>query len=188
MLKLCVVSCLVLMCSFAGGQSQKTTPAGRLRTYYIAADEVNWDYAPSGRDLIHGEKYHFQDDPASKGTLDPNATVYRKALFREYTTADFKTLKPRSEAWAHLGILGPLIRAEVGDTIKIIFKNNTSHDFSVHPHGVFYTKSSEGADYQDDTSGNDKADDSVAPGGTYTYTWLVPERAGPTEHEGSSAF
>ena len=25
-------------------------------------------------------------------------------------------------------------------------------------------------------------------GGTHTYTWQVPERAGPTEHEGSSAF
>ena len=25
-------------------------------------------------------------------------------------------------------------------------------------------------------------------GGTHTYTWPVPERAGPTEHEGSSAF
>jgi Multicopper oxidase len=186
--KLRLVYCLVLMCSFAGGQPQGTTPAGRLRTYYIAADEVDWDYAPSGKDLIHGEKYHLQDDPASKGTLDPNATVYRKALFREYADADFKTLKPRSEAWEHLGILGPLIRAEVGDTIKVVFKNNTSHDFSIHPHGVFYAKSSEGADYQDDTSGNDKADDSVAPRATHTYTWSVPERAGPTEHEGSSAF
>lgn len=172
----------------AAGQPQKAMPTGRIRTYYIAADEVDWDYAPSGKDLIHGEKYHFQDDPASKGTIRPNAAVYRKALFREYTNADFKTLKLRSEAWAHLGILGPLIRAEVGDTIEVVFKNNASHDFSVHPHGVFYAKSSEGASYQDETSGNDKADDNVAPGVTHTYTWLVPERAGPTEHEGSSAF
>jgi FtsP/CotA-like multicopper oxidase with cupredoxin domain len=159
-----------------------------VRTYYIAADEVDWDYAPSGKDLIHDEKYHFQDDPASKGTLNPNATVYRKAVFNEYTDATFHTLKQRSDAWAHLGVLGPLIRAEVGDTIKITFKNNASHSFSLHPHGVFYAKGSEGAGYQDNTTENDKADDSVAAGARYTYTWSVPERAGPAEGEGSTVF
>ena len=47
---------------------------------------------------------------------------------------------------------------------------------------------SEGAAYQDNTSGKDKADDAVAPGATYTYVWPVPERAGPAEGEGSTAF
>lgn len=176
------------MCPVALGQEHSTVTAGRVRTYYIAANEVDWDYAPSGKDLIHNEKYHFQDDPASKGTLNPNATIYRKAIFNEYTDANFKNLKPRSAAWEHLGVLGPLIRAEVGDTIKVVFKNNASRRFSIHPHGVFYTKSSEGAGYDDTTSGNDKADDEVAPDTIYTYTWSVPQRAGPTEHEGSTAF
>lgn len=188
MRKLPLVCVFVSLCSLALGQAQASPTSGRDRTYYIAADEVDWDYAPSGQDLIHGEKYHLQDDPASKGTLNPNATVYRKAVFREYTDASFKTLKPRSEQSAHLGILGPLVRAEVGDTIKIVFKNNASHNFSVHPHGVFYAKSAEGAEYQDQTTGADKLDDQVSPGKTYSYTWFVPERAGPTEHEGSSAF
>ncbi len=179
---------LALGGSFAVAQPQPITQPSRVRTYYIAADEVDWDYAPSGKDVIHGEKYHFQDDPASKGTLNPNATVYRKALFNEYTDGSFRTLKPRSDAWVHLGILGPLIRAEVGDTIKIVFRNNASHPFSLHPHGVLYAKGSEGAGYQDNTSAGDKSDDSVAPGTTFVYTWLVPERAGPTEHEGSAAF
>jgi FtsP/CotA-like multicopper oxidase with cupredoxin domain len=169
-------------------QALPASQSGQTRTYYIAADEINWDYAPSGTDQIHGEKYHFQDDPASKGMLNPNATVYRKAIFREYTDASFKTRKPRPEAWAHLGILGPLIRAEVGDTIKLVFQNNASRPCSVHPHGVFYGKDSEGAGYQDNTSGRDKADDAVAPGATYTYVWPVPERAGPAEGEGSTAF
>jgi FtsP/CotA-like multicopper oxidase with cupredoxin domain len=159
----------MLMCSFVTGQSQKAAPVGRVRTYYIAADEVNWDYAPSGKNLIYDEKYHFQDDPASKGTLNPNATVYRKAVFNEYTDSNFRILKPRSEDWVHLGILGPLIRAEVGDTIKVVFRNNASHPFTLHPHGVLYLKESEGAGYQDNTSGEEKADDSVAPGATYTY-------------------
>ena len=169
----------------AGQQSQ---PAGQTRTYYIAADVVDWNFAPSGMDQIHGKKYDFKDDPGSKGELDPNATTYRKIRFREYTDANFRTLKPIPEAWTHLGILGPLIRAEVGDTIIVVFKNNGARPYSVHPHGVFYAKNSEGADYLDNTRGNDKADDAVAPGGTYTYTWPVPERAGPAHGDGSSVF
>ena len=102
-----------------GGQTRTGT--------HIAADELDWDYAPSGRDRrIHGKKYHFQDNPGSKGMSDSNATVYRKALFREYTDASFVTLKPRPDAWAHLGALAPLIRAEVGDTISVVFRNNAS--------------------------------------------------------------
>jgi FtsP/CotA-like multicopper oxidase with cupredoxin domain len=171
------------------GQSQRQSgPSDRTRTYYLAADEIDWDYAPSGMNQINSEKYHFQDDPASKGMLNPNATVYRKVVFREYTDPSFHTLKTRPERWTHLGILGPLIRAEVGDTIRVVFKNNASGPYSIHPHGVFYSKDSEGAAYQDNTSGKDKADDAVAPGATYTYVWPVPEPAGPAEGEGSTAF
>src|SRR2546425_3913774 len=162
--------------------------SGQVRTYYIAADEIDWEYAPSRIDQITGEKFHFQDIPDSKGMLDANSTMYRKAVFRQYTDATFRTLKPRMEAWEHLGILGPLIRAEVGDTIRIIFKNNASRAYSIHPHGVFYKKDSEGAGYEDETSGKNKADDAIAPGQTYTYLWEVPERAGPAEGDGSTAF
>ena len=49
-----------------------------------------------------------------------------------------------------------------------------------------YTKANEGTPYADGTSGADKADDAVAPGGTYVYRWSVPESAGPTKHDGSS--
>jgi FtsP/CotA-like multicopper oxidase with cupredoxin domain len=169
-------------------QPQSPQLAGQTRTYYIAADVVDWDFAPSGIDKIHATKYDLKDDPGSKGELDPNATMYRKARFREYTDASFQTLKPVPEAWVHLGVLGPLIRAEVGDTIVFVFKNNAQRPYSVHPHGVFYAKESEGAGYQDNTSGHDKADDSVAPGATYTYTWPVTERAGPAHGDGSSVF
>ena len=187
MYKRTLVPVSILLCSFVLGQPQHAD-FGRLRTYYIAADETDWDYAPSGKDLIHDEKYHFRDDPASKGIVNPKVSIYRKVVFHEYADADFHALKPRSDDWVHLGILGPLIRAEVGDTIKVVFRNNASHPFSLHPHGVLYLKESEGAAYQDNTSGKEKADDSVAPGASYIYTWSVPERAGPAESEGSTAF
>jgi len=153
---------VVLTCAFgtaipeaqnSGAADADSKNSEHTRTYCIAADEVDWDYAPSGTDQIHGTKYHYQDDPASKGMLNPNTTVYRKALFREYTDSTFTTLKPRSHAWEHLGILAPLIRAEVGDSIRVVFKNNASRPYSVHPHVVFYLKDSEGAGYEDGTEG-----------------------------------
>ncbi|KAJ7356217.1 hypothetical protein OS493_025970 [Desmophyllum pertusum] len=46
---------------------------------------------------------------------------------------------------AHLGFLGPVIRAEVGDVIEVVFMNNASLNYSVQPHGVFFNKSNEGS-------------------------------------------
>jgi FtsP/CotA-like multicopper oxidase with cupredoxin domain len=112
--------------------------------------------------------------------------VYWKAVYREYTDAGFKTLKSRPKEWEHLGILGPVIRGEVGDTIKVIFRNNMSFPASIHSHGVFYAKDSEGSLTQDGTSGKDKKDDLVPPGGEHTYLWRVPERAGPGPADPSS--
>ena len=159
----------------------------RTRTYYIAADEVAWDYVPGGRDEIAGRPYV---DTAFFGNATPRpvSTVYQKVLYHEYTDSTFRTLKPRPPEWQHLGFLGPLIRAVVGDTIHVVFRNNAHRPFSVHPHGVFYDKGSEGAPYNDGTDGRDAADDGVPPGGTYVYVWRVPERAGPGPMDGSSVL
>src|SRR5262249_27224715 len=94
----------------------------------------------------------------------------------------------RPREWEHLGFLGPVIRGVVGDTIRIHFQNHAHQPFTMHPHGVFYAKDSEGAVYQDGTSGKDKVDDGVPPGGSHEYVWPVPERAGPAEHDNSSVI
>ncbi|MGH7653626.1 MAG: multicopper oxidase domain-containing protein [Gemmatimonadaceae bacterium] len=175
----------------AGGIASCAVPRGGLspmtRIYYIAADRVEWDYVPGGRDEITGTPFA---DTAFFNKLPPRpvSTKYMKTLYREYTDSSFKTLKPRPPEWEHLGFLGPVIRAVVGDTIRVVFRNNGDHPYSVHPHGVFYLKSSEGAPYQDGTSGADKADDAVPPGGTHVYIWPVPERAGPGPMDPSSVF
>jgi FtsP/CotA-like multicopper oxidase with cupredoxin domain len=161
---------------------------GVVRTYYIAAEEVEWDYAPTGGDKISGRPLEglgamvMSTGPMSLGR------VYRKAIFREYTDSTFAEVKPRPKEWEHLGILGPLLRAVVGDTFRIVFRNKGTYPHTLHPHGVIYNKDSEGAPYVDGTSGADQADDGVPPGGTHTYVWPVPERAGPTDHDGSSVF
>jgi FtsP/CotA-like multicopper oxidase with cupredoxin domain len=165
-----------------------TSPGGQgvTRTYYIAADEVQWDYAPTGTNLTEGRPFNDEENLYMvPGTTGIGHKV-KKAIYREYTDGTFTQLKPRTKDWEHLGFLGPLMRAEVGDTLRVVFKNNTKFPATVHPHNVAYDKKSEGALYGDGTSGERKADDAVAPGSTYTYIWTVPERAGPSEHEGSS--
>ncbi|HZY73283.1 MAG TPA: multicopper oxidase domain-containing protein [Edaphobacter sp.] len=156
---------------------------GVVRTYYIAADEVDWDYTPRGRNLAGLPHVESAEDEA------PGAgshRIYHKAIYREYTDGTFKTLKIRPQQWEHLGILGPLIRAEVGDTVRVVFKNNTHLTVTMHPHGLSYKKDAEGALYNDGTAGTVKADDKVEPGGTYTYLWTATESSGPSAMDGSS--
>jgi hephaestin len=167
---------------------QSTSAAGQVRTYYIAADEVVWDYAPTGANGITGEPFDETARVFTENGPDRIGTKYIKAVYREYTDGSFSKLKPRPAEWEHLGILGPVVRASVGDAIKFVFKNNTTRPYSVHPHGVFYDKASEGAPYADATSGNNKRDDGVPPGEVYTYRWAVPGRAGPGPADGTSVF
>ena len=175
---------LVLM-PFTPPRRAPTVPP-RTRTYYIAADEVAWDYVPGGQDGIAGRPYadsaFFAAAPAR-----PVSTVYQKVLYREYTDSTFQTLKPRPPEWQHLGFLGPVLHAVVGDTIRVVFRNNGHRPYSMHPHGVFYEKPSEGAPYNDG-AGDGRTGDGVPPGGTFVYVWPVPARAGPGPMDGSSVM
>src|SRR4051812_28818341 len=77
--------------------SSSATHPGRTRVYFVAADEVDWTYVPARGDAaLTGKKDDWTGDPAAAGTIDPNASTYRKALFREYTDSSFATLKPRA--------------------------------------------------------------------------------------------
>jgi hypothetical protein len=140
-----------------------------VRHYYIAAEDVSWDYAPSGRDLIHG------------GIIPrpwTSQTRWAKTRFIEYTDATFSTRKPQPP-W--LGILGPVIRAEVGDSIVIDFVNRGQSPHSIHPHGLRYDKDNEGSMYLPPGRGA-----AVPPGGRFTYHWLADEGSGPGPGELSS--
>jgi FtsP/CotA-like multicopper oxidase with cupredoxin domain len=181
------VSLLVVAVTSSPAQAGPVA-AGTIRVHYIAADEVDWDYAPSGGNQITGEPFGDTENVFVANGPDRIGHVYRKALYREYTDASFTTLMPIPSKWRHLGVLGPPIHAEVGDTIRVVFKNKTRFATSVHPHGVRYAKDSEGAPYDDGTGGAKKADDSVAPGANHTYVWEVPDRAGPGPMDPSSVM
>jgi manganese oxidase len=139
------------------------------RQYYIAAEDVTWDYAPSGRDLIHGG---IIPKPWTSQTRFP------KTRYVEYTDRTFTIPKPQPE-W--LGILGPVIRAEVGDTVVVDFLNRGQTPHSMHPHGLRYDKDNEGAMYLPAGRGG-----AVPPGGRFTYRWLADTASGPGPGELSS--
>src|SRR3990167_2391369 len=65
----------------------------------------------------------------------------------------------------------------------MVMKNMARFNFSIHPHGVFYSKEAEGAKYPDNAL---DAGDYIATGQTYTYSWPVPARAGPGPGDFSS--
>lgn len=142
----------------------------RTRTYYVAAENVQWDYAPLGKDPMMGMAL-----PSPWG----DQTVYDKVRFVEYSDETF-TKKKAQPQW--LGILGPVIRGVEGDTIEVVFKNNGDKPYSIHPHGLTYNKKYEGAGYSGVYGDGAK----VEPGETFTYFWDVGQNATPGPEEGGS--
>ncbi|CAL1241655.1 multicopper oxidase domain-containing protein [Candidatus Methylocalor cossyra] len=181
---------IVPACMFLSLALAASGPAAAItRTYYLAAEETLWDYAPSYPiNPMHNGKFTADEKVFVAG--DQRTRIghrYYKARYVEYTDASFTTPKARPPEWQHLGLLGPVLRANVGDTLKVVLKNKTKRmPVSLHPHGLLYHKDSEGVPYADGSAGQDKGDDIVPPGGVYTYTWEVPERAGPGPGDPSS--
>lgn len=152
---------------------------GNNRTYYIAAEEIEWEYAKGHHDFVRGGSL---DDPNNEGNafVKSSETLigskYIKAVYRAYTDDTFTTPMPHPK---YLGILGPVIKANVGDTIRVIFYNKANFSFSIQPHGVMYDKKNEGSAYEDKVNSDVKKGSKILPSQNYTYVWTVPESAGP---------
>lgn len=141
--------------------------------------KVVWDYAPSHpTNPITGEPFTKEEAVFLREAKDRIGRKYLKAVYREYADASFTTPKPRGSTEESLGIMGPTIHAEVGDTITVVFRNNTRFPVGIHPHGVFYSKASEGARYMTGDATRETGAH-VEPKGQYTYHWDVPERVEP---------
>ncbi len=174
----------------AAPQTDAGATGGRVRTYYIAAEEVEWDYAPLGIDMMTGRA--FEGTAAAYTQPGPKhiGRIYRKALYREYTDGTFATRKPHASQDDYLGLLGPVLRAEVGDTVKVVFRNNASRPYSLTmPDDIFRPKHAVGNGSVLDPEGvvtQGVPEDTVQPGATFTYEWGVPELAGPERGSPSS--
>nr|XP_009935583.1 PREDICTED: hephaestin [Opisthocomus hoazin] len=152
---------------------------GVTRVYYLGIREVDWNYAPTGKNVLANQSiaHNLKASAFLQPGKDRVGSTYKKSVYKQYTDSTYTTeiLKP---GW--LGFLGPVVRAEVGDTIKVHLRNFASRPYTIHPHGVFYEKDSEGSLYPDMSPQDQKKDDAVFPGGNYTYTWTVPEDHSPT--------
>ena len=140
------------------------------RTYYVAAEPVDWNYAPDGYDPVFA-----QAPPSPWG----DSLVYAKVRYVGYSDNTFTTKLAEP---VDRGILGPQLRAVVGDTVKVVFLNRSDMPLSMHPHGLKYSPQDEGALYNPPRGGGD----AVPPGGTYTYTWFADDASGPAPGEPSS--
>lgn len=114
-----------------------TAATARVRDVWVAAVPVSWNVAPTGR------------DPVSGTDLDPADTIFPTVVYRRYTPGWRRPLANAAPAGGDgLAIPGPLIRAQVGDRLRVHFKNLDSlrrDPHSMHFHGVRYRPSSDGA-------------------------------------------
>lgn len=60
---------------------------GTTRTYYLAADPIDWDFAPAGKNLCTGKPF---DEEAQLYTKKGIGSKYKKAVYRQYTDESFK--------------------------------------------------------------------------------------------------
>ena len=193
-----VVLCLLVIVQY------RTIAQTPVREYWLKAEEIYWDYTSSyplnemtGQDLEEDQLVFLEK------ASDRIGRIYRKAVFRSYTpkyrevidgpnevinpaTGKMKIIRQSGSQEEHLGILGPIVRAEVGDKVIVHLKNETSFPVSFHVHGFLYTKANEGSPYNDGSSAKDKEDDNILPGASYTYNFEVPERAGPAPKDTNS--
>jgi FtsP/CotA-like multicopper oxidase with cupredoxin domain len=125
--------------------------AGSTREYWIAAEERRWNIVPTHYDQMMAQKV--------KGKSTFNCYGYRP-----YSPNFERPLAPAT-------VPGPLIEAEIGDTVVVHFRNKLKVPVTVHPHGIFYSNEMDGA-YKGKWT---------EPGGfvqknrTFTYVWEARE-------------
>ncbi|KAG7217240.1 hypothetical protein INR49_027784 [Caranx melampygus] len=162
-----------------GSEAEDTVLTGVVRNYYVAAEKILWNYAPSGKDLIINVSLTEAGRPSEvffgrdRGRIGGQ---YMKALYKGYTDDTFSVAVPGVPE--HLGILGPVLRAEEGDTLKVTFMNKADRNYSIQPHGLHFDKQSQGSSYED---GVNKPGSNVGPGERFVYTWQVLE--GPSSSD-----
>ncbi len=135
------------------------TPVAQGRTvdFWVAAVPTSWNSVPNGRDAIENMD------------VDPADSIFPTVVYRRFTA---RWRRPLPNA-LHTGtdsvaIPGPLLRARVGDRLRIHFKNMDTlrrDPHSMHFHGVHYRPSSDGS-YLPGFSGPDAK---VPVGRSWTY-------------------
>ncbi|NWT35268.1 HPHL1 protein, partial [Cardinalis cardinalis] len=141
---------------------------GAMRVYYIAAEEVEWDYASnkSSAPKVYNISSYEERYPTKKKVVGTGHTYSGGEILKPHF------MMPTLKAALNTGISclhpGPLLHAEVGDSVLIVFKNKASRPYSISAHGIEEV----GCEEQPETP-------ITLPGEINTYRWNVPERSGP---------
>jgi FtsP/CotA-like multicopper oxidase with cupredoxin domain len=132
---------------------------------WIAAVPTTWNVVPNGRNAIEGQ------------TFTPAQTTFRTVVYRAYTPGWKKPLRDLAHVMGdNDGIPGPLVRAEVGDHIRVHFKNldtEFKRPHSMHFHGVRYAFGSDGS-FLPGFSGRGG---NVRPGQSFVYRLFATEQS-----------
>ncbi|XP_072573145.1 coagulation factor VIII [Paramormyrops kingsleyae] len=132
--------------------------------HYIAAEEIVWDYAPELSEADRTSDYTVR-------TPQRIGKEYKKAAYVEYTDASFRQQKTPNG-----GLLGPVLRGEVDDKIKVVFKNLASVPFNIYPNGLTSI-----SPFGSRANVKDLRNYPVMPNDTFVYIWRITTEDGPTK-------
>lgn len=125
--------------------------SGNRREYWIAAEQRKWKIVPTKFDEMMDQKV-------------PGKSKFKAYTYRAYN-ANFSS--PAKEGQ----IPGPVLYADVGDTLVVHFRNDLDVPVTMHPHGIRYDVLMDGAykgEYTDPSG-------FVQPGQEFTYIWEAVE-------------
>lgn len=137
------------------------------REYWITTEIIQkWDMVPTGVAHMTNE------------TIYPQRRYLHQPIRYRLTDSNWNPL-PTPE-WQQLS--GPVIRATVGDSVIVHFKNGDAvgMPLSMHPHNLLYDGDNEGiwrADKPEDWPAASTAGGAIEPGATFTYRWLATEKS-----------
>ena len=141
-----------------GGEAASNPPVqSTVREIWVAAVPIGWNVVPNTRNAIERERFRPED------------TTMTTVVYRRFTRDwERRWRDPEGALAAETGLAGPVLRARVGETLLVHFKNldnETNKPHSMHFHGVEYRPGSDGA-YIPGFSGPGA---NVKPGDTFTY-------------------
>ena len=140
---------------------------GQLREYWFQVDSFVHNIMPSGLDGMTGATYM------------PSQTSFWAVGYRAFTPGWGAPLPGNDDIGPNTGIPGPIIRAQVGDTVHLHLRNNDTYYKKPHtiaPHAFHYTPENDGgwAWMLSDRPGTN-----IEFGQSYTYEWgTLPRSVG----------
>jgi manganese oxidase len=156
-------------------------PPERTRSYYILATSSVWDYSPEGYNKVQDRPFTpFEEQFATAGG-NRIGSQYTKGMFVGYEDEDFKIPLNRTTNQAYQGLLGPIIRGEVGQTLSVTVFNDLPIPITFFISGLSLSKSNGGLPYADGS-----LDNTIQTGENRTFVFELTEADGPPTTEPSS--